>query len=144
MAVVLRKGANSSQAIEFSCFFVAIERAELRIAQGQISIGFQAGVIEESHVRRAVHGLEAVVDIRFFISHRRKHDVHVVVEMTGFFIQVFPYKMSRPNVLIPVARLHFPDVALHRVPQRLAFREEEGDSGADRFRGEEEQIQLFT
>ena len=69
-----------------SPLFVAVERRELSVAQGQLAVRVEL-LIEERHVRRAVHRLEPQPDA--LVLHDREHDVTVVLQVAGADVEVF-------------------------------------------------------
>ena len=76
MGVVLREAPDAGEAVKLAALLVAVERGELGVAQGQVPVGVGARV-EERHVARAVHRLEAVA--RLAVDHRGEHGVDVVL-----------------------------------------------------------------
>ncbi len=88
--IVLREGADAHQAMQRARGFIAVARAELGHAHGQVAIGFLA-LLEDLDVAGAVHRLQ-----RQRLVFRRLRDEHVVA------------------ILVPVARL-FPELAVEHL-----------------------------
>src|SRR5687768_2193334 len=99
-------------------------------------------VVEERHVRWAVHGLEPVSESRVLINHRREHDVRIVVVVPALFVEVFPHEVAGPDVLIAVTGLGLLDIRLHDVPQDLTLRKEEWNPLANFLGSEDEETQV--
>ena len=58
--VVLGEAARAQQAVHDATHLVAVHRAELEVAQRQVTVGMQLALVEH-HVARAVHGLHGVL-----------------------------------------------------------------------------------
>jgi len=80
---------------------------------------------------------------QIFIYHRREHHIAVVLQVTGFSEQALLDHMSRPDMLVAVARLRLAHVALHQVAQHLALGREQRQPWPNVV-GEVEQAQLFS
>ncbi|KAG1535596.1 hypothetical protein G6F50_015267 [Rhizopus delemar] len=70
VAVVLREAAHAHHAVQRTRGFVAVALAEFAVAQRQFAVGMQAG-IEDLHVARAVHRLQALSQWPVFFHNDR-------------------------------------------------------------------------
>ena len=138
VAIVLRQRTHASEAAELARLLVAVERGLLRVAQRQLAVGVQAGVVER-HVDGAVHRLEVV--LRLAVDHRRIHHVAVVFEVAGALEEFGAGQVPRPHLGVAALQLEFADQPLHLVADNRAVRQQQRDARADLF-GESEQAEL--
>src|SRR5216683_1216652 len=95
--VVLSKAADAEQAVEHAAAFVAIDRAELGEAYGQLAVAAELGFINQN-VPRAIHGLELVIGL--FDLYRAEHAVFVIIRVAAGFPEVEAHDVRGVNKVV--------------------------------------------
>ena len=117
VAIVLSEPAHAHDAVQTTGGFIAVALAEFAVAQGQITVTFQA-LFEDQDVPRTVHGFEGVVP---FFGLGGEHVVTVLVPVAGFFPQGLVQQLRGFHLLIAIVSIDLSHVLLHHLPDRPAF-----------------------
>ena len=118
MGVVDREAARPRQAAQFARLLVAIDRAELGVAQRQIAIRTRLAGVDAAMVR-AVHRPQqefVAIDVD-----RRVLAVGVIGIMPGGFVQFDAAEVGRDHRQVAALNLNFAQPAFQRVAQGRAF-----------------------
>ena len=140
VGVVLGEGADAGEADQFARFLEAVEGGELGVADGELAVAVEGGVVE-GHVGGAVHGLEE--DLVLAVGHGGEHEVAVMIEVAGALVEPALGEVAGPDVLVAAGDLEAAEEVLHGVTDGLALGEEEGEAGADVV-GEGEEAELAS
>src|SRR5690606_2093814 len=117
VTVILSEAAYPHHAVQRTGRLVAVALTELAVADRQFAVRVQPGV-EDLHVTRAVHGLEAVEPVLGF----GREDVFlVVVPVPGLLPERQVENLGRLDLLVTVVAIHGAHVLLDLLPDRPAL-----------------------
>ena len=136
--IVLRKAADAEQAVQRAGHLVAVDKAQLRHAQGQVAVGVRLALVDQ-HAAGAVHGLDGVV---LAVDDGGIHIVLVVIPVAAAVPQLLIQDDGRGDLHIAVALVALAPVVQQGVFQHHALGQEERE--ARTLVGHHEQAQLLA
>ena len=135
VGVVERHRPHAAEPAHDAGPLVPVHRPHLGEADGQVSIAAQLRCVDEDVVR-AVHGPEH--HLLVLQLHDREHVVLEVIPVAGQLVQIFLGYVRRIDVAVAGLALQLRDELLQQPTDGCAFREPEGQAGADQLVGGEE------
>ncbi len=138
MRIVLRKAADTEQAVKCAAELVPVHNAQLTDPQGQLPIAVGLRTVYHD-TAGAVHGLDAVI---LPIDLGGIHIVLIVIPVAGGLPQVAVHDQRGRNLYIAVPGVNLTPVIDQCVFQRHALGQEEGEAGA--FIAEHEQAHFLA
>ena len=120
---------------------VAVDRAELEHAQGQLTVGALAR-LEDQDVERAVHRLE-VVAMSLVEFHGGEHALGKPLQVARGLEKVRAGDVRGVDEAVAGLSVARPGVVLHHLADEPSLGMEDGQSGAE-LGGEGEQVELGT
>jgi len=128
MCPSLRVIARPRQTADDAGPLVAVQGGQLGDAERQLAPATAAGG-EHQRVVRAAHRAQHHLVVA--AADRCEHVVAVVREMAAALVQLGPRERGGVHMGVPGAPLQVDDVAGERIPYRAAFRQPQGQTGAD-------------
>ena len=142
VGVVLREAAHTGEAVKLAGLLVAVDRAELGEAHGQVAV--RPGLARvHLVVVRAVHRLEQVRIVLALQRHRRVLAVGVVRVVAGRFVEVEVADVGRDDLVVAAPPLLVAQEAFERAAQHRALGQPHRKPAAD-LRRDHKQLQLLA
>ena len=138
MRIVLRKVADTEQAVECTGKLMAVNKTQFTQTQWQVTIAVLMGFVHQ-HTARAVHGLYSII---FIVNLREVHVFFVVIPMAGRFPELAVHNHRRLDFLIAIAAMNFTPVVNQFVADNHAVRMEEREPRA--FFMQAEQVKFLA
>ena len=118
MRIVLRKATHTQQPVQSAGAFVAVDGAQLGIAQGQIAVAAQVGLVN-FHMERAVHRFDLVFIAVHF--HGVEHTVGVKPGVAADFKQVQARNMRAVHHIVAALNIFLFNPILQHLAQHAAL-----------------------
>ena len=138
MRIVLSEASYAEQAVQSAGQLMAVDKAKLTHAQGQITVGMRLGFVNE-HAAGAVHGLYRIV---LTVDNGGVHILFIVEPVAGSLPKLAIEDHRGRDLNIAVLLVDLAPVVDKRVFKDHALGQEEREAGA--FLGEHEQAKLLA
>ena len=115
MRIVLRESAHPQQAMQHAGSLISIDRSEFSIADGQISIASQMGLVNHD-MERTIHRLELVLTAFHF--HGSEHVFTVIINVAAGLPEIKPRDVGGIDQLIPMPNMLFAPKIFNQQPDR--------------------------
>ena len=136
--VVLREAADAEQTVQRAGHLMAVDKTQLRHAQGQVAVGVRLVLINQ-HAAGAVHRLDGVI---LAVDDSGVHVVLVVIPVAAAVPELLVEDDGRGDLHIAIALVALAPVVEQRIFQHHALRQEEREARA--LVGHHEQAQLLA
>ena len=136
VGIVLAEGADPRQAVGHAAALVAVQTAEIRVADGQIAVAVLPRAVDEA-VGGAVHGLQGVLPL---LDLREIHVLLVLVVVPGGLPHAHIQGLGRDHLAVALAQVVLAHVVHQLVVDHRALGVEEGRGRRFGMEGEEAQF----
>jgi hypothetical protein len=130
VGVVLGKAADAQQAVHCPATLVAVDVAQLGVADGEVAVAARVALIDKD-VAGAVHGLEAVLGV--VELHGRVHVFGVVALVAGDLPELAAHDVRGEDHIVTTADTFFAHPVFHGLAHEAALGMPEDEARARDF-----------